>query len=76
MITLPWALAMALLTELRSAEQNCPLEENSLPCKTFLQNESSKTFAGLYQAVPWHIFQKESEASDGIHRRDEGPPNT
>lgn len=57
---------MAMLSELRNAEQNHPLKENSLPYMKFLQNESSKSFARLYQTVPWCVFQKESEASDGV----------
>lgn len=60
------ALSMALPSELRNADQNHPLEENSLPCMKFLQKESLKSFAGLYQIVPWCVFQKESEASDGV----------
>ena len=30
----------------------------------YSMNEPSETFAGLYQLVPWHIFQKVPEASD------------
>ena len=34
-------------------------------------NEPSETFAGLYQLVPWHIFQKVPEASNRACRREE-----
>ena len=37
----------------------------------YSMNEPSETFAGLYQLVPWHIFQKVPEASDRTCRRDE-----
>lgn len=38
---------------------------------SYRMNEPSETFAGLYQLVPWHVFQKVPEASDRTCRRDE-----
>lgn len=38
---------------------------------SYRMNRPSETFAGLYQLVPWHVFQKVPEASNRTCRRDE-----